>query len=327
MLAKFDGKCANCGKPYSAGQSIRWNKFAKRGQRGTHRDCSQQSAQSTPARSTENIKLTSFDSPAAFAAGIEAFRAAGNWWKHDNAGWTGETIEQSLKLARTGDETLVPAAQKLIDSLRVDVPDAVRPLYVPAPYGAYPIVPEALAGYPLSMRARVRVEDDRAPIRIYADLTTSAGVDVETIAKRGTAILALAMMLSETRALDLFVLTPLNNFGGISAAIVRINAQPLELATACYAFTSAGFARNMGYGWAREGHSVPDQSTNWGFGIHPDGDNAGRYARLMRAALKLEAADLFVPPVYMGDPIVNDPARWITQRLAELGKIDETETA
>lgn len=304
--------CAKCGTQIPVGVGY----YFARMKTGTVRQCEQcRTGKASAATAVDSVdaKIAAFDSPAAYAGAVESAGIAGG-----SSSWAGGTMPDAIRTARTGDDSLVPQASALVDALRVQMPETTRTAYVPAPCGAYPIVPEVLTGFPLAMRVKRALHDDRAPVRIVVDLTVSAGVDHDSIRKRGTVALALAMMVAEQRPIDLLVLTALNRNGSASAGIVtiKIPAQPLELATACHALTATSFFRQMGYNYLTHKFQC---GGGWAWGLAPLAmESRKAYCDRMRVALSLSPRDVFVPPVFLTDTIVQQPVQWMNERLVEI---------
>src|SRR5919106_1737658 len=109
---------------------------------------------------TADADIFTFDSLAELAGACERNYATNA--KSGNA-WRGGNDAQILQAARHGDDSYVPQAEALLEQISLAMPATERRDWIAAPAGAYPVVPEALAGLPTPMRARVRVNDDRAP--------------------------------------------------------------------------------------------------------------------------------------------------------------------
>lgn len=231
-------------------------------------------------------------------------------------GWTGENWETAARRAAQGDLRHVPAAEALIEKVQTEI-DVPKSEWVRARAGAFPVVPEALAGHPDSMRRRVQAASPASPLRVFVELTSSAGIAHEDLARRGVATLALSMALSSVRPVELYAVVGLGGgwgeSGGVAVA-VRIPAGPLDLATACNTLTSAGFARGLGYSFCNEHGSGGD----WLFGIYPgDEGSRKRYVELLRAAVGAGPDDLIIPPTYLTDPAVKDPVGFVRRGIAE----------
>jgi hypothetical protein len=272
------------------------------------------------------------DSPAALADAAQQYASA-ELLKHDRivrgrrgSDWAEHDSATTIRLAQHGDESLVPEATRLIDSIRADMPDTSARRYMPSVAGAYPVVPEALAGFPMCMRGKVIVEDNRAPVRILVDTTSSAGIPTRVLRKRGAAILALAMLVGETRAMQLQVLASLDlreHHKGAALSLVNIPAAPLEISTAAHALGSASFTRILGYSWLQQFGAAG----GWAWNIYNSDRSERRdYSNKLRRAFDCGPHDVIVPAVFLTDELITvDPVRWINERMAEINGEGVTE--
>src|SRR4249920_655438 len=129
-----------------------------------------------------------FSSPEDFAGACE--RAGVNFSGCGGKG--GESSAEALRLVRQGDERRVQAAGAICDKFQNDIDLGQSwPQWEPDVCGAYPIVPNFLAGVPETMMRRQVVPSDRAPIVIWVCVTSSGGCDAGALEKRGIAIQAL----------------------------------------------------------------------------------------------------------------------------------------
>jgi hypothetical protein len=274
----------------------------------------------TVTKSAYNSTLVDFESPAALAVYCRTFTytehasvtSDSSWRK-----WTGRTWHENILEAERGDTQLVPMAERLIEQLECHV-EAPRSSWERSRAGAYPMVPEFLAGHPDSMRRRVEASDDRSPLRVVVDLTASAGISIGDFAKRGTAYLALAMFLANERPVTLEVVGTVSS----NAVFVRvpIAAQPLDLAVAAHVLTSAGFYRGLIHeACYKNGASNP----RWPWDLIPIGDGPQKveYVKRMRELLGLEKNDIFGPPVYLTDPAVKDPVGFVRRSIEEHSRL------
>lgn len=234
----------------------------------------------------------------------------------NNASFLGCTWDEALRTATCGDTRLVPAAEALIAELECSV-EAPRSTWVPSCAGAYPVVPEALAGFPDAMRRRVQAYDDRSPLRVVVDLTSSGAITAEQLERRGVAYLALAMFLSNERPVTLEAVVGLGGWRSACFVVTPIPAQPLDLAVACSALTSGGFSRGLGYGLCnRFGDHI---SGCWPWGIDPFGHTKADFIRRERVALGLGPDDILAPPAHLYDPAVADPVGFVRRAIEEHG--------
>lgn len=259
-----------------------------------------------------------FESPAEFA------EAADRDVPPDARGglkyWTGETWEEARRNAASGRVDRVAAAEALLEKVQSEV-EAPRAEWVRARAGAFPVVPEALAGHPDSMRRKVAAQSSSAPLRVFVDLVSSGGISHKHLERRGVATLALVMALGAARPVELRVLVGMGGRGDRLLVAVRIPTAPLDLAAACNALTSAGFVRGLGYRYAYHHGS---RGYDWAFGYYPEDDHLRRrYVRQVRAALGAAPEDLIVPPTFLTDPAAEDPVGFVRRGVAEHAGRDE----
>ncbi len=233
--------------------------------------------------------------------------------KHDitTGGWHGDTTEDFRRKATTGDNSLVAASEKFLTSLEDQVPVSRGWRNVDDVVGAIPNVPAFLAGHPQHMRRRQRTARENAPLTIYMDLTSSAGIDAEDLTKRGVVLLALVRMLVEHRPVELWVGTSKGRSGASGTVAWKIDTAPLDLARSSYHIGAAAMARGFGYGVDNANHKTGGA---WPF-------NDFEKHKLTAKARLQEAMDcgdmLYIPPIYYTDPMVNDPVGWLKKTMKE----------
>lgn len=173
----------------------------------------------------------------------------GKGYEYYDKSWFGnQTYQQIIERANHGDDSLVAEAEKLIAQLDADIELEHRE-WLASPHGAYPVVPEAIAGSPTPMRHQTRVPAENQPIGIWIDLTSSAGVSYDLIRKRGIVVLALLLKLQQIRAIDLHCccIFPDDQNGGTFVDLI-MPTRPLQLGVICHVLTCVGFARHVMYG-------------------------------------------------------------------------------
>ena len=167
--------------------------------------------------------------------------------------WTGrdswETVKKKLLY---GDAALVADAEKLMNKINAEIEVPEREL-ISAPAGAYPVIPDYLAGSPTPMRTRVQQENTSSPIRIFASITSSASVAAEDNMKRGVAALSLAMALQTVRPVEMWIYmeskgrSARNGQPGDDVCLtkVKIGNSPLSLAHACHMLSNPSIQRKL----------------------------------------------------------------------------------
>lgn len=219
--------------------------------------------------------------------------------------WTANlTYDQTYQRGLSGDESLVDKARALLDKIDTDIVIPTRQ-WTPSPFGAYPCVPDYLAGFPDAMRVRAPVEDF-TPIRIYASIAATADTKATDMERRGVAILALVMKLQEQgRIVDLYVTCPWT--GPDVVLVAKINTRPLDLATACFAIAHPAYFRALG-------HAVL-------YNTSPRHSTSPMRASAVRYALGLGPHDLYLETLISwggADLILSNPTAWICAQLKAL---------
>jgi hypothetical protein len=96
------------------------------------------------------------------------------------------------------------------------------------PYGSTPIVGAYLAGNPCCMRHKVRRQSPE-PVRIYWEMTTSAGINHQTIIESGCLIAAIAQALGRSRPVEVWACCHCRVSGKDIAIKTRLGTTPLDL--------------------------------------------------------------------------------------------------
>jgi hypothetical protein len=257
------------------------------------------SASATAARASGTI-YKRFSSPLDF---VEACHDANV--EFGSSEWRGNLhSQQAFALTVHGDEARVVAAQALIDQFSSDVDlGQVYPTWAPDVVGSYPIVPNVLAGVPETMMRRVMETSERAPITIWVCVTSSGGIQALDMERRGIAIMALALALSQTRAVNIRIFSGLGGPNHSGNHLVSVDLlQPLSLSQAAFMLSSQAFARGLTYRYL-------ETATGSG-GTWPASVGHGRYedrCQQWRKLLPIEPLDIVFPHIFMSDRDITDP--------------------
>jgi hypothetical protein len=239
-----------------------------------------------------------FSSPEDFASMCERVGV-----HFDASGWRSrESSAQALKLVRQGDEKRVEAAQAICDQFQNDIDLGQSwPQWETDVCGAYPCVPNYLAGVPETMYRKQVVQSDRAPITIWVCVTSSGGCDADALEKRGIAIQALAMALSVTRQVQIRIFSGLD--GGRGDHIMSVDLpSPAVLSQAAFMLASQSFSRGLTYEFL-------EKATGAGGGW-PRSVSHGAYEQRVadwKSLLPIADVDLVFPHVFFMDPDYRDP--------------------
>lgn len=242
-----------------------------------------------------------------------------------NSWYNNETEADTLRMTETGNTRLVPEAELLLAQLD-SVIETPRLAWERAPAGAFCCVPDVLAGLPTPMRRQVHTNDERAPITILIDTGSSGGISAETLKKRGIVALALVMALSRVRPTTLYQLDVGSGPGdgtGETVLTTKINTSPLDLATACYLLTSAGFARGLVY--------TLEERLNGNSGGWPKDYNYHGGPNVYYEKLKLRLGfdpikTLIIPASRLNDALLKDSLKWIEKQIRHFTEEEEEVT-
>lgn len=226
--------------------------------------------------------------------------------------FNGETVAQTCEFSLNGNESVVAEAEALIEQLSNITEGAPVNAWGNSPAGAYPIVPEFLAGRPDCMRA-MQPTDDLSPVNIYVCTTSSASVDSEEYMKRGAAILALVMKLQQIRSVNLFVTFECDG-GRVSddaIQIIPVESRPLNISQAAYLLSSTGFSRHMTYGYGR---TKQTSRLSW-ISEFNSGRPSAQYFTKVAEYYELSSSDIHIKPIHRNDPMLSDPVAWINAQL------------
>ena len=226
--------------------------------------------------------------------------------------WSGDTRETFLRKVELGDESMVAESEKFLAMIEDQVPMSRGWRNVDDVVGAVPNVPAFLAGHPQHMRRRERTMRNTAPLAIYMDLTSSGDISERDVCKRGVVLLALTRMLVEHRAVELWVGASLGMAGRAGTVAWRVDTAPLDLARSGYHVAATAMSRMFGYHMCRKTFAT---SGGWPF------DNYDLHRRTaltrMQAVLGNGGELMYVPPIYMSDPMTRDPVGWLKGVMAE----------
>lgn len=230
--------------------------------------------------------------------------------REDNR-WYGSRYSEFKQKVVTGDESLVKHSETFLAQIEDQVPMSRGWRNVDDVVGAVPNVPSFLAGHPQCMRRRERTMRDTAPLAIYMDLTSSAGFSERDVCNRGVVLLALTRLLVEHRPVELWVGTSLDiNRRGSGTVAWKIDTAPLDLARAAFHIGATVMARGFGYGMCNQmlgcGGSWPFNS----YSLHCE------TAKQRIAAVFPGQEMLYIPPVYVTDPMVTHPVDWLKRTMA-----------
>lgn len=262
--------------------------------------------------------IKQYDSMRAFVADCDTVtkpeckaRRADEWHGHES--W----MDAKCNVAR-GNLDIVPRANALMDKLMGDNVELAQTVWQQSVAGYMPCVPAYLADQPECMFMPTATRSESAPVRVFASVCTSAGLDAEAMEKRGVTILALCMKMASIRPVELYVYADMGGDGYAKIPVIKVETSPLDLATATYALSSAAFLRHLCFSWAH-GNGWDDGA--WAWDAKPWSTEGEAKTR---KAIGAGENDLLIIGAHMKDPLVSDPVAWLNTQMARYATEQET---
>ena len=229
---------------------------------------------------------------------------------NDPSWWGGDSIDTLLNKCLSGDERYIKQAEDLLDYLREEI-EIPRPAWQASSFGAFPVVADYLAGEIDCLRYLHLDNQQTTPVKIWYDPTSSAVISADDLIKRGTAVLALCMALSQIRPIELWTFSDIDAYSQDHALIcTKIATNPMMLAEACFALCNPGFARGIVYNLAK---TRMDFNGLWGFGDYCDDFN--ERVEVMKKSLKASDLDIIIPGAQYKDELIKDPLSWVKREI------------
>jgi len=227
----------------------------------------------------------------------------------ESDGFCGGTLEKSIRLTRDGDLSCVEPSNKLLSQFEKLAYQTVKRRWQDDIVGSTPNVQAFLAGSPMSMRRRVKVQSNFGVIRVILDLFASCAFSHEDIRKRGAAVLALTRILAMRRPVELYIGSSSKDYAAHQRTMwfARINTAPLDLAHAAFVMTDPLFLRRVGF--------VTKEAIGGESPFYPLDD--GELAKLAHSAFGPCQTVLVPGIVSSGADVVADPQKWIIDRIKE----------
>lgn len=252
------------------------------------------------------------------------FIVGGGVWIHHSKRYGGWSTTRALNEMRTLGGANVDWAllRELMEETgkRVDATfERPRREWLEAPMGAYPIVPDVLRGYPMSMRQLSAAGLEQSPMRIVLDCTAAQGVPDDLLLKRGFTIAALVLRLMETRPVQVeagygVLVDMAPQF--LANQMILVAMKPTDMMKEV-AFMTGGncFTRHMGpLAAVIHGRASTDSDLHWLWRSEEQGD---RYAQRIRQAMHLKHEDLYIPPASYWDiqQLESNPGAWLRRAM------------
>jgi hypothetical protein len=252
--------------------------------------------------------------------------ARGGRWDTDNRSdidWAGGYVLDNVRRIQHGaSEDDMRPARELLEQIDASFRDRETHAWMPSVAGAYPIVAELLQGVPDYMRAQRPIESDIAPVKLVIETAISAGVSHAQQARRGAAISALVMRLSEERPVELWAFNGMKNDNTKNNVVIsaKLGVAPLNLSECVAVLASVGMARSVMFNVM----TVLDGRNNGGIGWAFGRPNEDTRARALRSAMQLEPRDVLMQGGYLPDAALmnSDPVAWVHAQLEKQRTLD-----
>jgi hypothetical protein len=227
--------------------------------------------------------------------------------------WQGaETYDETLALCSKGREDWAKIAEGVYDLLETGGIELEMHTWQADRAGAFPIVPDYVAGIPENMRRKIITAADTAPMSVYLNIAASASYTADDMLKRGAACTALVMALQQHRAVSMYLLAGINAGQDATFISIKIDTVPADLSQIAYLLGSASVFRKLIFAL---GFQYGDYTGKWPFGTR--GTDLQKEIDQTREILGLEPQDLLIPGIHAADTSVKSPVNWIEGHLAK----------
>lgn len=229
-----------------------------------------------------------------------------------------EETTTGMNIMLNGDETHVAKAQAIVDKLSLEIETPKREWYREV-YGYYPDIPAYIQGQPQNMWMQRRTNDERTPIHLYVGLTSSAMIPNSKLIERGAAIAAFCMAMANIRPVIITPFVCLSSTSRSRNMLIswNISTQPMVLSEVM-SLTRPEVTRYIGIEACR--HQFGQVAAR-DPGFHRDSWDEAK----MREHLGASPDDLYLPPIYGNDPLLDDPVRWIQENVAKFTSGEATD--
>lgn len=223
------------------------------------------------------------------------------------------TLPEFSSLLQHGDKTLENRVKGVWDKYNIAPTRGLVKGRIRDVAGGSPSVPAYLAGDPRCMKRRAPIIAS-APVRVFASIGCSMGIEADDVEKHGVLIAALVYRLALTRPVELYATTeydvaPSGSGENILTAI-KLATRPLNLSriTTMLAHPAAQRTLMFAVSDIKNNHSI-----GWAFNKRPFEDNNTDF---YKEAWGCRKDDLFIPGVHLEDPLLRDPKGWLERTLA-----------
>jgi hypothetical protein len=259
-------------------------------------DAQNSSVKTSEVFSPNQTEVSRFDNLTEFTKACSGFSFGGSWYG-------GETDASVKQKAVCGDSAALASAEaterEFLDQIDLGL---MLPRYDLSAVGAFPCVASALTGVPESMYRRTNPIDDTRTVKIYFVVTSSGGIDSETLEKRGIAACALYMAISQIRPCELYAVSGLS--GGRGKIVVIKLETPINLSQCAFVLSNQGFARGLTYTFLQKKMNSGGQWPEcWAYIYSSHADRCAS----IRASVGADPEDIVFPHSGLYDLDLSDP--------------------
>lgn len=194
--------------------------------------------------------------------------------------------------------------------------------WVPSVCGAYPIVADALAGFPTPMRTQQAIEKPTAPLNVYIESSVSAGVSIDELYSRAAAITAFVLKVSQTRPVNLYLFAAWSMSTQRYDEViwtVKLAGNPVGLYQLMNTMGAVCFNRMVNFNVTGNVHRelAPVSQGVFDHDSYSWAHDSGHRATNLRREFGLTDADLLIERGYLDDAGLfgSDPVAWVHKQV------------
>lgn len=226
-----------------------------------------------------------------------------------------DTYRKSIE----GDESYIAKVEAMLEKVSAKVNVETSAYRIDnAIVGFAPDVPSAIIGVPECMITMEPTQSDMAPVTVWCNVTTSAGVSADNAAQKGAAVAALVLKLQALRPVALNVVIGLDahNARGSNFVIVPITSRPFSMAQLSFILCNPGWARHT-YWTVCSGRYGYSHGWDAIFKRH----NRDAWAKALADETLTYLSgdiehDIYIPPLFLKDPLLENPVKWVEDTMA-----------
>lgn len=189
-------------------------------------------------------------------------------------------------------------------------------------FGAYPIVPDYLAGDLFSMRHKAAIESDIAPITVWVESGLSQSFSEDQAARRATAIAALIAKLGESRPVEAKMICA-SRMDGVGHRFIQtdVDTHTLDETLIAQVFAMPEIVRPLR--WALIWEDSNSSSIGWAF----NSVNTPSRLRSIREKFGMRPQDVFIPAAINRDhdtaTMLDNPVQWVHEQIAKQRSVSD----